>query len=731
MFSIDVSYINNNNSIELSINGLDDRYKKYIKWTTIDHDNTISPFLESETFTINSTDENVSKLKAIAIIDDPFFSVYYQRSIVISDYFQQFSLKTDDENNSQVIYEGEQAKDVQLHIDGFTDKNNIIYAIFYGDNDFFEINSTTGILSMKEKDYDYENPQDNNQDNIYGVTVMAISEEDYALSYIDYSVKIKNKMELGNTITTLDENKKFSHHILEESDEINVIGDINYSISGGADANLFYIANRNILYMNPQNYENPQDANKDNIYEVQIKLTSNEDSNNNATTDINVTILDVKEQRTLEIITEDDSIEENSEYSENIQLSQTSDPIGKVTYTKSGSDANKFTLSSDGVLSMSAKNYESPIDMNIDNIYTVTITATDEDGNSASKELNLTITDVTNSKFNISIDNQSVTEGKKYDSNISTTSISDDITFKITGDDSDKFYIWDSKLYMYAKSYDEPQDKDGKNTYEVTIQAADENENYGSDSFTINVEYDLEKSIKGKYYDQGSYYSKYKYKTMKVSSNRIWLKQNLGAYYSKEKIKSGYNSLKDNSDYYEPSLTLDDADYKTLLYGNLYIYGYSRSPSDSDRYLDKYSVVHSNNQALKYDLIDDDYVQGYLKNNVKPKDEYNPCPTNFRLPTVKELKNDYKELSLPYAGYKDKSHDIKQFNKVGFYMTNNDYYNIVRKNEFVYFNVYPDELYFTNKDYQIVNTSSHNLLGLSVRCVNTQSSKEQKITVNE
>ena len=46
-----------------------------------------------------------------------------------------------------------------------------------------------------------------------------------------------------------------------------------------------------------------------------------------------------------------------------------------------------------GVVSMVARDYESPADANSDNVYEVTLVATDDDGNTDSEDFTVTVTD--------------------------------------------------------------------------------------------------------------------------------------------------------------------------------------------------------------------------------------------------------------------------------------------------------------------------------------------------
>ena len=70
-------------------------------------------------------------------------------------------------------------------------------------------------------------------------------------------------------------------------------------------------------------------------------------------------------------------------------------PIGVVTYTLGGADAASFTVdSASGVISMIARDFESPADTNADNAYEVTIVATDSEANTDSETQIVTVTDV-------------------------------------------------------------------------------------------------------------------------------------------------------------------------------------------------------------------------------------------------------------------------------------------------------------------------------------------------
>lgn len=82
------------------------------------------------------------------------------------------------------------------------------------------------------------------------------------------------------------------------------------------------------------------------------------------------------------------TVAENSPWSITLTADKT------VTWSKvGGADANLFTLSG-STLSLTAKDFEVPVDSNLNNIYDVTIRATDSGGLTANRTIRVTITDV-------------------------------------------------------------------------------------------------------------------------------------------------------------------------------------------------------------------------------------------------------------------------------------------------------------------------------------------------
>ena len=125
-----------------------------------------------------------------------------------------------------------------------------------------------------------------------------------------------------------------------------------------------------------------------------------------------ITDNDVPGEFTLTV--EGGSVKENQPYSERATI--TGNPVGDITWTLSGDDAALFTItpqqgdSKRATLSLPAQDHENPADKNKDRVYEVTVSATDEDDTVVSKNISVTVVNVTDFSFTIE-ELRSVAEG--------------------------------------------------------------------------------------------------------------------------------------------------------------------------------------------------------------------------------------------------------------------------------------------------------------------------------
>ena len=90
----------------------------------------------------------------------------------------------------------------------------------------------------------------------------------------------------------------------------------------------------------------------------------------------------------------DATLKENTVYTSVTPSLSGDDPKGNVTWTLGGTDAEAFSIDgSTGVVTMIARDFEVPADANADNVYEVSITATDSKSNSSETSWTVTVQD--------------------------------------------------------------------------------------------------------------------------------------------------------------------------------------------------------------------------------------------------------------------------------------------------------------------------------------------------
>ena len=163
--------------------------------------------------------------------------------------------------------------------------------------------SATGVLSFAKKP-DYENPGDANRDNVYEVTVRASDGTLYADRMVRVTVENVNEVPgiiAGGLVVTGPANPS----VVENTPATTAVA--TYTAAGpdaasatwrlsGTDAADFMLSNSGVLsFRTSPNFENPADANGDNVYEVTVTA---DDGTNNVPKDVTVTVTDVEEQGT-------------------------------------------------------------------------------------------------------------------------------------------------------------------------------------------------------------------------------------------------------------------------------------------------------------------------------------------------------------------------------------------------------------------------------------------------
>ncbi len=155
-----------------------------------------------------------------------------------------------------------------------------------------------------------------------------------------------------------------------------------------------------------------------------------------------------------------------------------------VTWSKSGTDASFFTISSGGgALTITSRNFEAPADTGGDNTYVVVITATDAASNATNQTLTVTITNINEAptiSTNGSGETHTVTQAENS-TNVTTYTASDpdagaSLSFSISGTDAADFAINSSSgvlTFAANPDFEAPADSDTNNIYIVVITVSD------------------------------------------------------------------------------------------------------------------------------------------------------------------------------------------------------------------------------------------------------------------
>jgi len=263
------------------------------------------------------------------------------------------------------------------------------------DEGLLSIDSSTGVVAFIVAP-NFETPADVGADNKIEFSVL-VSDGSLEVSQ-DYSFSITNVNE-GPTISTS------SFSIAEGSTAIGTIAasdpdtssTLSYTISG-TDSSKFSInaSSGAVAFLSPPNFESPTDNGLDNTYNFTVTVS---DGSLSSSQSIAVAVGNVNEAPSFSIASAQSYVE-NSGATISV-VANDPDASSSLTYTLSGADASKFTISSSGVLSFSsAPDYEIPSDSGSNNIFNLSVAVFDG-VNSSSVALVISLTDDTSDNFGI------------------------------------------------------------------------------------------------------------------------------------------------------------------------------------------------------------------------------------------------------------------------------------------------------------------------------------------
>ena len=381
--------------------------------------------------------------------------------------------------------------------DDNSDSASLGFAISGGaDQDFFAIDSTSGALSFNSAP-DFEAPQDQGADNTYAVELEVLDEQSKS-SNLALQVMVTDVDDVAPAFTSaasvaVPENSTGVVYLASASDADST--NLSFAISGGADAAHFDINSSN-GELSPSialDFENPQDSNQDNTYQLELLVT--DPAANSGQLSLSVTIKGEYDEAPV-VPTEPQMVD--------LSLSSISadsiiytvvatdvDADDQLTYSLGGVDADHFNLNSaTGELSFATFPSASEAqDANKDNVYETEVSVHDLGANSASFDLSISVDPAVAPEFSSASASVEFPENSAdvvYDAN-ATDANGDQLTYSLTGDDASLFAIdadGGAVSFQQAPDFEDPQDQGQDNAYELEISASD---GFASASQTLSV----------------------------------------------------------------------------------------------------------------------------------------------------------------------------------------------------------------------------------------------------
>ena len=346
--------------------------------------------------------------------------------------------------------------------------------------------SETGLMTFRSVP-DYERPADSNRDNLYEVTVQPYDGRNYGSHEVTVTVTPVNEppaiTTTGSSATGLrqPENRVSTLYTYRATDPEG--GDFEWDVAG-PDASDFSISETGVLtFSRSPDFENPLGINRN---EYQVTVQARDQQRNTSELPVTVTVTDVNEGPEIRRLgNEPGSVAENEAQDTVLARYTATDPedtSAQITlWSTSGTDGGDFVINEQGELRFrNSPDHERPADSNRDNVYEVSIRASDGRNHGTFEETEiLTVTNVNEAPVITTKSRTEFTQRENATSVLHTYRATDPdrddaISWSVEGTDRDDFAIYDGILtFRLLPDYEIPADSNGDNEYEITVVASD------------------------------------------------------------------------------------------------------------------------------------------------------------------------------------------------------------------------------------------------------------------
>ena len=271
-----------------------------------------------------------------------------------------------------------------------------------GDSAKFQIVEATGVLSFVAAP-DFEIPTDAGTNNVYNVTVQANDGHGG-----------RTTQEIAVTVTPVNDNSPVftssaTANVAENTTAVLTViatdadlpgQSVSYSLTGGADQLKFSITSGGVLsFQTAPDFESPTDNGTNNIYNVQV--TANDNNGLTTVQNIAVTVTAVNDNNPVFTSATTADVAENTTVVLTVTATDADQPTQSLTFSLvGGADQSKFSITSSGVLTFqAAPDFENPTDVGTNNVYNVTVQASDGNGRTTTQDLVVTVTPVSECPF--------------------------------------------------------------------------------------------------------------------------------------------------------------------------------------------------------------------------------------------------------------------------------------------------------------------------------------------
>ena len=382
------------------------------------------------------------------------------------------------------------------------DGADVIYFLStVADGEFFDINLSTGELSFVAP-LSFSSPQDQNFDNVYEVFVGAFDGTGTEFQQIFVTL---NDVNFAPELATGFQTEFLENQSINLSEFSPTFGlvtidrdfdDVTATITGGADAALFTLTSNGFDFNEFQgfdlttteifDFENPLDADGDNIYEVEITLS---DGVIETIETLEFTILDAAESENAPVITSVDTatVAEGVFGTEVLALTAT-DADGETPFffVSGGEDAGFFTVDfATGALVFDQNiAFNQPGDFN-DNFYTVEVTANDGSSNLTTQVITVEVVDIDVAPTLIVPEPILIEEGIELSEFLFANEDFDNqnLTISLQGNDAAQFTLVNefagtgfaqaTLQFISETDFEAPLDSDGDNIYDINVVVTD------------------------------------------------------------------------------------------------------------------------------------------------------------------------------------------------------------------------------------------------------------------